>query len=197
MKAWRRLERLSWVLGASLLATWTGLRGYGAWASARAVEQFEEERIAPAAMAEWSESRRHHYEESLKQAVSPAIGILTIPKVGLKAPLFEGTDDVALDRGVGHIDGTNPPGGLGNVGIAGHRDGFFRGLKDLGIGDVIVLKTAADTATYVVAETRIVGPEDISVLDPTAVPSLTLVTCYPFYYIGPAPQRYIVRAVRR
>jgi len=196
MTGWHRLERFSWILGASLLATWTGLRGYGAWASARAVEQFEE-RVEPADMSQWSESRRHHYEESLKRALPPAIGILTIPKVGLKAPLFEGTDDTALDRGVGHIDGTNLPGGAGNVGIAGHRDGFFRGLKDLGVGDVILLKTVADTETYVVAETRIVPPEDMSVLDPTSVPSLTLVTCYPFYFVGPAPQRYIVRAVRR
>jgi sortase A len=196
MKGWLRLERLCWILGVALLGTWTGVRGYGARASARAVEQFDEH-VASADMAQWSESRRRHYDESLKETVAPAIGVLTIPKVGLKAPLFEGTGDVALDRGVGHIDGTNAPGGPGNVGIAGHRDGFFRGLKDLGVGDVIVLRTAEETATYVVAETRVVGPDDVSVLDPTAVPSLTLVTCYPFYYVGPAPQRYIVRAVRR
>ncbi|HEX4823832.1 MAG TPA: class D sortase [Candidatus Polarisedimenticolaceae bacterium] len=196
MTGWQRLERFSWIVGVSLLAAWAGLRGLSTWASARAVEEFEQ-RLAPSDMSQWSDSRRHHYEESLGQASAPAIGVLTIPKVGLKAPLFEGTGDLALDRGVGHIDGTTAPGESGNVGIAGHRDGFFRGLKDLGIGDVIVLKTVGETATYVVAETRVVAPEDVSVLASTPVPSLTLVTCFPFYHVGPAPQRYIVRAVRR
>jgi sortase A len=76
------------------------------------------------------------------------------------------------------------------------RDGFFRGLKDVRTGDVVELRTSSGTADYVVEEVRVVPPEDTSVLERTAVPSLTLVTCYPFYFVGPAPQRYIVRAVR-
>ena len=88
------------------------------------------------------------------------------------------------------------PGTDGNSGIAGHRDGFFRGLKDIGPEDAIDLETLRGKEVYRVERTWVVDPEDVSVLDPTPVRSLTLVTCYPFYYVGPAPQRYIVRAVR-
>jgi sortase A len=84
----------------------------------------------------------------------------------------------------------------GNSGIAGHRDGFFRGLKNIAVGDVIELKTPRAKEIYRVERIWIVEPEDISVLDPTTTPSLTLVTCYPFYFVGPAPKRYIVRAER-
>ena len=107
-----------------------------------------------------------------------------------------GTDDFTLNRAVGHIDDTAVPGTNGNSGIAGHRDGFFRGLKDIGPDDVIELETLQGKEVYRVERTWVVSPEDVSVLDTTPARSLTLVTCYPFYYVGPAPQRYIVRAVR-
>ena len=97
---------------------------------------------------------------------------------------------------MGHIDDTALPGTDGNSGIAGHRDGFFRGLKDIGPGDAIELETLRGKEVYRVERTWVVDPEDVSVLDPTPTRSLTLVTCYPFYHVGPAPQRYIVRAVR-
>ena len=97
---------------------------------------------------------------------------------------------------MGHIDDTALPGTDGNSGIAGHRDGFFRGLKDIGPDDAIELETVHGKEVYRVERTWVVDPEDVSVLDPTPARSLTLVTCYPFYYVGPAPQRYIVRAVR-
>ena len=115
--------------------------------------------------------------------------------IGLEAPVLEGTDDETLNRGVGHIDGTAIPGAAGNLGIAGHRDGFFRGLKDIAPGDTLELETLWGQVTYVVQTIWIVSPEDVSVLDPTPAPSLTLVTCFPFYFVGSAPQRYIVRAV--
>ena len=93
--------------------------------------------------------------------------------------------------------GRKPASGTdGNSGIAGHRDGFFRGLKDIGPADTIQLETLRGTEVYRVERTWVVDPEDVSVLDATLTPSLTLVTCYPFYHVGPAPQRYIVRAVR-
>ena len=110
-------------------------------------------------------------------------------------PVLPGTDDRTLDRAVGHIDDTALPGADGNSGIAGHRDGFFRGLKDIAEGDVIELETAKVKEVYRVERTWVVDPEDVSVLDPTPTRALTLVTCYPFYYIGPAPRRFIVRAV--
>jgi sortase A len=110
--------------------------------------------------------------------------------------VLPGTDDVTLDRAVGHIEGTAAPDAAGNVGIAGHRDGFFRGLKDITQGDLIELVTLQDTVAYRVEKTWIVDPTDVSVLDPTPGRALTLVTCYPFYFVGSAPQRFIVRAVR-
>ena len=89
------------------------------------------------------------------------------------------------------------PGAQGNLGIAGHRDGFFRGLKDIAPGDTLELETTAGREFYVVDDIRIVGPEEVSVLAGTPNQTITLVTCYPFYFVGSAPQRYIVRAVQR
>jgi len=108
--------------------------------------------------------------------------------------VYNDTDDLTLNRGVGRILGTARVGAVGNLGIAGHRDGFFRGLKDLGPDAEIDLDRSGKTDTYVVDKIEIVGPDDVSVLKPTPVPSITLVTCFPFYYVGSAPQRYIVHA---
>jgi sortase A len=119
--------------------------------------------------------------------------VLEIPKLGLEVPVFNGTDDLTLNRGVGRD--CCAPSERGNVGIAGHRDGFFRGLKDIATGDRIELQTQKRTETYRVSEIRITDPTDVRVLEEQGVPALTLVTCYPFYFIGNAPQRYIVRAV--
>jgi sortase A len=102
-----------------------------------------------------------------------------------------------LNRGVGRIPGTSFPGHDGNIGIAGHRDGFFRTLKDIRTGDSIELVTVSGTDIYIVDRIRITGPADVSVLLPRPKPSLTLVTCYPFYFVGPAPNRYIVEASLR
>ena len=110
--------------------------------------------------------------------------------------VLPGTDEFTLNRAVSHIEDTALPGTDGNSGIAGHRDGFFRGLKDIAPGDVIELETLRGKEIYRIERTWVVDPEDVSVLDATPKRSLTLVTCYPFYHIGPAPQRFIVRAVR-
>ena len=109
--------------------------------------------------------------------------------------MLDGTDELMLNRAVGHIENTALPGTVGNSGIAGHRDGFFRGLKDIGAGDLLEIETFTSVDIYRVERTWIVDPEDVSVLEPTASPSVTLVTCYPFYFVGSAPQRFIVRAV--
>ena len=121
--------------------------------------------------------------------------MLRIPRIGLEVPVLEGSDDATLDRGAGHIEATAVPGADGNVGIAGHRDGFFRGLKDVVPGDALELDLRSSTERYRIERIWIVGPDDVSVLDRTPERSVTLVTCYPFYFIGSAPQRYIVRAV--
>lgn len=147
-------------------------------------------------MSLWSEKRIRDYKASLKERFDLPLAVLRIPKIGLEVPVLEGTDDLTLNRGVGHIDGTPRPGEAGNSGIAGHRDGFFRGLKEIAVGDRFGLATLAGDESYEVDRITIVSPDDVSVLDETPEPSLTLVTCYPFYFVGDAPRRYIVRAVR-
>lgn len=144
----------------------------------------------------WSKDRVRLYRETLAAGSAHASAVLRIPALDLEVPVFDGTDDWTLNRGLGWIAGTARPGELGNVGVAGHRDGFFRGLKDIAMGDEIHLRTLTDQTTYRVDEILIVDPKDVHVLGPREQPSITLVTCYPFYFIGKAPNRYIVRASR-
>jgi sortase A len=142
----------------------------------------------------WSNNRIRAYKESLATEKRLPWAVLGISKLRIRVPVFDGTDDLTLNRGVGWIDGTARRGEPGNIGIAGHRDGFFRGLKDIAAGDAIELTTLEERATYVVDEIEIVSPERVEVLHPRGSPSLTLVTCYRFYFIGDAPQRFIVHA---
>jgi sortase A len=144
-------------------------------------------------VGEWSAQRVDAYEATRERAVD-ALGRLDIPDAGVSVMVLEGTDDETLDRAVGRIPGTARIGEPGNLGIAGHRDGFFRGLRHLTRGDEITLATLEGVTRYRVSELRIVEPEAVEVLDPTPAPTLTLVTCYPFYYVGSAPRRYIVHA---
>jgi len=123
-----------------------------------------------------------------------AVAVLRVPRLSLEAPVFEGARERELDRGPGWIRGTADIGGQGNIGIAGHRDGFFRVLKDIEAGDTIELLGRDSLTRYQVTHTWVVEPGDVHVLDPTAEPAVTLVTCYPFYFVGHAPQRFIVRA---
>ena len=124
------------------------------------------------------------------------IGRLQIPRLQLTAMVREGADESTLRRAVGHIPGTALPGKLGNVALAGHRDTFFRGLRNIRKNDAIDFQTENGTYRYQVESTRIVGPRDIGVLAAAGSPSLTLVTCYPFYYVGSAPKRFVVRATQ-
>jgi len=141
----------------------------------------------------WSNRSTKLHQASLRTPVE-SIAVLRIPALHLEVPVLEGTDEVTLNRGVGRIAGTSLPGQGGNIGIAGHRDGFFRRLKDIRTGDAIELVTLSGTDVFVVDHIRITSPADVSVLQPRAEHSLTLVTCYPFYFVGPAPSRYIVEA---
>jgi sortase A len=122
------------------------------------------------------------------------IGRIEIPRLLLSAVVIEGIDRKTLRRAVGHIPGTALPGQPGNVGLAGHRDTFFRPLKDLKIRDELQLSTPSGSFKYLVESLRVVEPENVGVLASSGENVLTLVTCYPFYYIGPAPRRFIVRA---
>jgi LPXTG-site transpeptidase (sortase) family protein len=122
------------------------------------------------------------------------LGVLEVPRLGLSTVIFEGIDGRTLRRSAGHIPGTSLPGSKGNVGIAGHRDRFFGGLKDLVENDLMLVRTPHGSYTYRVDSVRVVTPYQTEVLESSGVPELTLVTCYPFYFVGPAPERFIVFA---
>jgi sortase A len=122
------------------------------------------------------------------------VGRLSVPRLNLSAMVREGIDRNTLQLAIGHIPATALPGEPGNVGVAGHRDTFFRGLKDLKSKDVIQFSTYRGDFKYVVESLAVVGPDNVAVLAPTAENVLTMVTCYPFSYIGTAPRRFVVRA---
>jgi sortase A len=122
------------------------------------------------------------------------IARLDAPSVQLTATVLEGSDDETLGRGAGHIEDTPFPGQPGNIGIAGHRDTTFRAVRHLHVGDPLTLTTSDRVYHYQITKTFIVEPEDVYVLDPSDHPILTLVTCYPFEFIGHAPHRYIIQA---
>jgi sortase A len=129
-------------------------------------------------------------------AVGTPLAELSIPRVGLSAVVFQGSDNHTLRQGLGHIETTPLPGEQGNVAIAGHRDSFFRTLQDVQVGDDIWVATVEDRVHYRVSWFQIVKPDEISVIGPTSAAVLTLVTCYPFGFIGRAPDRFVVRAIR-
>ena len=203
----RTPERVFLAIGLALLALWGVARLHGSLASRAALDRFKavpaassEPAIAPQpsasglAFAQWSPQRIAAYKDSLAVKTDLPLAVLRIPKISLEVPVFNDTDDLTLNRGVGRILGTARIGQRGNIGIAGHRDGFFRGLKDVAPNDAIELVRPEHTDQYVITGIQIVNPDDVHVLDATPEPTLTLVTCYPFYFVGSAPQRYVVTA---
>jgi len=149
-------------------------------------------------------SSPHPSQEEADRARASALGIdgiagsplgrIEISSIGLMAMVMEGVDGRTLRHAVGHIPGTPLPGQQGNVALAGHRDTFFRGLRNIHKGDGITLTTLHGSFRYRVESTEVVEPQDTRVLSATTADILTLVTCYPFYFVGPAPRRFIVRA---
>ena len=146
-------------------------------------------------MTLWSAVRVKAYKVALKQETPRTLAILRIPRLNLEVPVYDGTSDAVLDLAAGRIEDTALPGTPGNVGIAAHRDGYFRVLKDIKEGDALVLDTPVATEQFRVEWIKITTPDDVSVIDPTPTAAVTLVGCYPFYHVGPAPKRFIVRAV--
>jgi sortase A len=201
----RNVERILLVIGLALLAGWAAARFHGSMASDSAIKRFyaNTSSISGSASAaevdftQWSPQRVTAYKDSLALKKDLPLAILRIPKIHLEVPVFNDTDDLTLNRGVGRIVGTAQIGQPGNVGIAGHRDGFFRGLKDVGRDDVVELVLPGRIDQYVINDIQIVSPENVSVLDATPTSTLTLVTCYPFYFVGSAPQRYVVTASKQ
>ena len=127
-------------------------------------------------------------------AADPTIGRIEIPRVGVSAPILEGVDYETIRRGVGHFPETPLPSQNGNMALAAHRTTHFRGLRDIHLGDEITITAGAAAFRYRVDQVWVVNPEDVSVLGPSVGRVLTLVTCFPFDYVGSAPQRLIVRA---
>jgi sortase A len=193
-------ERTAWAVGLVCLAMWGALHIGGIRDARHELERFAvlqaAAQIAEPDLSLWDRERIDAWRHALNAPAPAPLAVLRIPKIRLEVAILPGTGEWTLNRAVGHIEDTALPGTDGNSGIAGHRDGFFRGLKDIGRDDAIELETLGGKEVYRVERIWVVDPSDVSVLDPTPVRSLTLVTCYPFYYVGPAPQRYIVRAVR-
>lgn len=204
---WRRLR---WLERGALIV---GLLSLGLWSRAQlrswAFQTAESKRLASEA-AESKDSGTSSPEigradgvkrdagspDSRAEQARPvaSLGRLEIPRLGIRAMVAEGTDTRTLDLAVGHIAATARPGSPGNCGLAGHRDTFFSSLGGVRVGDQVHLSTPERTYTYEVVWSRVVEPNRVDTLDPTAVPSLTLVTCYPFTYVGHAPKRFVVRA---
>jgi sortase A len=203
----KRLELILLAGGVALIGLAASLYIGGRMYSREAVERFHSTVPSqPAAVRRsvrsvtevdfslWSPKRIEEYKTSLAEHFDEPLAVLKVDKIHLEVPVFEGTSDPVLNRGVGRIEGTARIGEAGNIGIAGHRDGFFRGLKDVEVGDTMELETPDGTETYVIDSIKLVKTDDVSVLKNESRPEITLVTCYPFYFVGSAPQRYIVRA---
>ena len=142
----------------------------------------------------WAPGRIADYNTSLDAELPPVMGVLAIPSVGLEVAVYPSDSQLLMDRGSGVIDGMSYPHEPGNIGIAGHRDGYFRILEDVRPGQRLLLETLEGTKNFVINATHIVEANDVSLLQDTQEQTVTLVTCYPFYFVGHAPQRYIVTA---
>ena len=199
------LQRLCFVSGLALMgffavaqidARFGATRGLAEFSALRAsASELGAAPIAQPDLSLWADGRIEAYRQSLGVLTTDPTGVLRIPRLRLEVPIFEGTDELVLNRGVGRIEGTATPGSPGNLGIAGHRDGFFRVLKDIEPGDVISVEHLGGETEYRVTETFIVDPDETWVLQDGGDAMLTLVTCYPFYFVGHAPQRFIVRGI--
>lgn len=189
--ALRILEAALWILAAATL-------GYCSYAYASAALHQEN------AKAAFNVLRTNAHSEPVSaRAVEPppeapingqVLGVLDIPRIGLSSIVEQGADSRVLRESVGHIPGTALPGQDGNIALAAHRDTYFRHLSELKPGEKIIFHSISATYTYDVVSTRVVQPTDTAVLAETNVPTLTLVTCYPFYYVGSAPKRFVLVA---
>jgi sortase A len=187
------LEITCWILGIGLCAAYAAASTDRSYHSERDVAALVSQLPAPD-QSSWSRSRIDHFNSSLEQNSYEAIGVLRIPALRLEVPVYPRQTALALNRGTALIEGMSQPDRGGNTGVAGHRDGFFRVLKDIQPGVAVELLTRRKLHRYRVTSVFVVDARDNAPLADTDEPSITLVTCYPFYYIGNAPERFIVRA---
>jgi sortase A len=191
------LHWASWLclLAGSILLVWFAYL----WADAHIYEAMERQRFdavveGPAAISHANPEKSVTEATRSKIEVGSVLGRIEIPRIGVSVMVLEGDTSRIFRRAAGHLRGTAAPGEWGNVAIAAHRDTFFRPLRNIRDQDLITFTTLAGSYSYQVESTDIVEPDDLQVLADSPQPTLTLVTCYPFYYVGPAPKRFIVRA---
>lgn len=220
MRRW--IEVSAWIAGSALLAAYAAIQAWSAYASHAGIATLRQAAqsvnhagslASPAArtrlsfvteevtlptpsdpdFSSWSTGRIAAYLRAAESREAPE-AVLRIPSLILEVPVYAGVSEWNMNRGAAWIEGTAPAGSTGNVGIAAHRDGFFRPLKDTRVGDPLYLDTVQGQTMYRVTQISIVSPDAVDVLDDTSQPSVTLVTCYPFYHLGAAPMRFVVRA---
>lgn len=215
------MEILCWIFGVALVVVYAGLRIDGEIERKEAIVEFKAvagpSRQVRASSARtthsnepvpltyaapdrsyWSKSRIRKFRSANSdraQKTGLPVAILEIRRIGLEVPVYSTVSERNLNRGAALVAGTAAPDTAGNTAIAAHRDGYFRALKHIAVGDVLDVRTLHRDRRYKVTWMKIVKPTDVSVLRQTEVPAVTLVTCYPFYFVGSAPSRYIVRAV--
>lgn len=213
----RALEAALWTVGAAAVAFAVGARADGAWFQLVAQARFEgasgQSGIVSHAVAAlrsdsarwildgiadtsvWSPGRLLAHAQAPPLRADEAVALLEIPAIGLRAVVVSGTGTLELNRAIGHVEGSAAPGMRGHVALAAHRDGFFRRLGELEPGDRVFLDAGYGARAYEVQGAAVVAPDATHVLDAAYGDALTLVTCHPFYYVGSAPERYIVRAL--
>ena len=202
MRWFRGVEIALFVIGFSLLGGATAAVVRSQVYQARQGRAFPDpERREVASSRAESPSRPSEPASPRTAAASPdadplVLGRIEIPRIGISAIVREGVDDATLAVAVGHVPGTALPGERGNMALAGHRDSFFRALRHIRVDDTIRFRSSESRYDYRVDSTEVVGPNETRVLHATGGPVLTLVTCYPFGYVGPAPDRFVVRAYR-
>ena len=199
------LRRLLWwtqrilFVSAVLALSYCGVVLVDTWIiQKRASAEFERQLDVERAAREAASRSAKPDAPAAPPAIAPdgLIGRIEIERIELSAVIFEGTDKATLQHAVGHIPSTALPGHPGNTGLSAHRDSFFRPLRNIQRSDIITITTLRGAYQYRVVSTRVVAPTEVSVLDPSNTEVLTLVTCHPFYFVGSAPNRFIVRAER-
>jgi sortase A len=184
--ALRVAQRLFLWLGLAAVAGAGGTAVYADISQRYQSWKFDRQVAAPRAMA--------IVDDAVDLREGDPVGRLEIPRIGISVMVLQGTEDATLIAGAGHVPGTRSPGANGNVVIAAHRDTFFRKLEGIRRGDRIRIATIRQTYEYVVDSTETVDPEDTRVMESRERSELTLITCYPFYFVGAAPKRFIVHA---